>query len=71
MTTLRWQSSHFGKVLNIKNNKVNYSTCGSFASTEVRETFLKIMKEEEDVSAGVAAIRTLLTVIKNYKGIFL
>lgn len=27
------------------------------------------MREEEDVSAGVAAIRTLLTVIQNYKGI--
>lgn len=26
------------------------------------------MREEVDVSAGVAAIRTLLTVIENYKG---
>ncbi|CAB3235444.1 unnamed protein product [Arctia plantaginis] len=34
---------------------------------EVQEIFLKIMKEEEDVSAGVAAIRTLLLVIENYK----
>ncbi|CAG9133524.1 unnamed protein product [Plutella xylostella] len=34
---------------------------------EVQEIFLKIMREEEDVSAGVAAIRTLLTVIENYK----
>lgn len=35
---------------------------------EVQEIFLKILREEEDVSAGVAAIRTLLTVIENYKG---
>ncbi|KAH9631414.1 hypothetical protein HF086_014259, partial [Spodoptera exigua] len=34
---------------------------------EVQEIFLKILKEEEDVSAGVAAIRTLLSVIENYK----
>ncbi|XP_047998292.1 translation initiation factor eIF-2B subunit alpha isoform X2 [Leguminivora glycinivorella] len=34
---------------------------------EVQEIFLKILREEEDVSAGVAAIRTLLTVIKTYK----
>ncbi|CAK1579203.1 unnamed protein product [Parnassius mnemosyne] len=34
---------------------------------EVQEIFLKILREEEDVSAGVAAIRTLLTVIENYK----
>lgn len=34
----------------------------------MQEIFLKIMREEEDVSAGVAAIRTLLTVIENYKG---
>lgn len=40
-----------------------------FTFTEVQEIFLKIMREEEDVSAGVAAIRTLLTVIENYKGI--
>lgn len=39
-----------------------------FTFTEVQEIFLKIMKEEEDVSAGVAAIRTLLSVIENYKG---
>lgn len=36
--------------------------------TEVQDIFLKILREEEDVSAGVAAIRTLLTVIENYKG---
>ncbi|PZC76969.1 hypothetical protein B5X24_HaOG203919 [Helicoverpa armigera] len=34
---------------------------------EVQEIFLKILREEEDVSAGVAAIRTLLSVIENYK----
>ncbi|CAH2085653.1 unnamed protein product [Euphydryas editha] len=34
---------------------------------EVQEIFLKILREEEDVSAGVAAIKTLLTVIENYK----
>ncbi|XP_059053563.1 translation initiation factor eIF-2B subunit alpha [Achroia grisella] len=34
---------------------------------EVTDIFLKILKEEEDVSAGVAAIKTLLTVIENYK----
>ncbi|XP_026759695.2 translation initiation factor eIF-2B subunit alpha isoform X1 [Galleria mellonella] len=34
---------------------------------EVQDIFLKILKEEEDVSAGVAAIKTLLTVIENYK----
>ena len=35
----------------------------------MQEIFLKILKDEEDVSAGVAAIKTLLTVIENYKGI--
>ncbi|XP_072929303.1 translation initiation factor eIF2B subunit alpha [Epargyreus clarus] len=34
---------------------------------EVQDIFLKILREEEDVSAGVAAIKTLLTVIENYK----
>ncbi|KAG6441773.1 translation initiation factor eIF-2B subunit alpha [Manduca sexta] len=34
---------------------------------EVQNIFLKILKDEEDVSAGVAAIKTLLTVIENYK----
>lgn len=34
---------------------------------EVQDIFLKIMQEEEDISAGVAAIRTLLMVIENYK----
>ncbi|CAK1543920.1 unnamed protein product [Leptosia nina] len=34
---------------------------------EVQEIFLKILREEEDVSVGVAAIKTLLTVIENYK----
>ncbi|VVC94471.1 unnamed protein product [Leptidea sinapis] len=33
----------------------------------VQGIFLKILKEEEDVSVGVAAIKTLLTVIENYK----
>lgn len=37
--------------------------------TEVQNIFLKILRDEEDVSAGVAAIKTLLTVIENYKGI--
>ncbi|XP_049870807.1 translation initiation factor eIF-2B subunit alpha [Pectinophora gossypiella] len=36
-------------------------------SEEVKEIFLKILKEEEDVSAAVAAIKTLLTVIENYQ----
>lgn len=40
-----------------------------FFIPEVQEIFLKILREEEDVSAGVAAIRTLLTVIENYKGL--
>lgn len=39
-----------------------------FTFTEVQAIFLKILREEEDVSAGVAAIRTLLSVIENYKG---
>ncbi|XP_023943571.1 translation initiation factor eIF-2B subunit alpha [Bicyclus anynana] len=34
---------------------------------EVQEIFLKILEEEADVSAGVAAIKTLLTVIEKYK----
>ncbi|XP_028026177.1 translation initiation factor eIF-2B subunit alpha isoform X1 [Bombyx mandarina] len=34
---------------------------------EVQAIFMKILREEEDVSAGVAAIKTLLTVIENYK----
>ncbi|XP_053605764.1 translation initiation factor eIF2B subunit alpha [Plodia interpunctella] len=34
---------------------------------EVQNIFLNILREEEDVSAGVAAIKTLLTVIETYK----
>lgn len=34
---------------------------------EVQEIFLKILREEQDVSVGVAAIKTLLTVIEKYK----
>ncbi|XP_041968326.1 translation initiation factor eIF-2B subunit alpha [Aricia agestis] len=34
---------------------------------EAQDIFLKILKEEEDVSTAVAAIKTLLTVIENYK----
>lgn len=39
--------------------------------TEVQNIFLNILREEEDVSAGVAAIKTLLTVIETYKGNFI
>lgn len=35
---------------------------------EVQDIFLKILREEQDVSVGVAAIKTLLTVIEKYKG---
>ncbi|XP_026330285.1 translation initiation factor eIF-2B subunit alpha [Hyposmocoma kahamanoa] len=34
---------------------------------EVQEIFLKTLREEEDISAAIAAIKTLLTVIQNYK----
>lgn len=34
----------------------------------MQEIFLKILEEEADVSAGVAAVKTLLTVIENFKG---
>lgn len=36
---------------------------------EIQDIFLKILKEEEDISVGVAAIKTLLAVIEQYKGI--
>ncbi|KAI5646872.1 initiation factor 2 subunit family domain-containing protein [Phthorimaea operculella] len=36
-------------------------------SEEVQDIFLKILREEEDVSAAIAAIKTLLTVIENYQ----
>lgn len=47
---------------------VNFHILYILQFSEVQEIFLKILKEEEDVSAGVAAIRTLLSVIENYKG---
>lgn len=34
---------------------------------EVQEYFCKIIKEDEDISVGVAAIRTLMEVIKHSK----
>lgn len=34
----------------------------------MKEIFLKTLREEEDISAAIAAIKTLLTVIQNYKG---
>lgn len=34
---------------------------------EIRHYFCKIVKEEQDVSVGVAAIRTLMEIIKHYK----
>lgn len=35
--------------------------------TEVYEFFTKILKEEKEVSPGIAAIRTLLKVLENDK----
>lgn len=38
-----------------------------FLVPEIRRYFCKIVKEEQDVSVGVAAIRTLMEIIKHYK----
>lgn len=36
--------------------------------TEIQDIFLKILVNEEDISVGIAAIKTLLAVIDQYKG---
>lgn len=36
-------------------------------NTDIREYFCKILREEEDLSAGIAAIKTLLHVLENNK----
>lgn len=36
---------------------------------EIQDIFLKILENEEDISVGIAAIKTLLAVIEQYKGI--
>lgn len=38
---------------------------------EIEKHFLQILKEEQDVSAGIAAIRTLMEIIRHYNCKFL
>ncbi|KOB67758.1 EIF2B-alpha protein [Operophtera brumata] len=46
-------------------SRILYQYLSYFA--EIQDIFLKILKEEEDISVGVAAIKTLLAVIEQYK----
>lgn len=39
--------------------------CFSLCSIEIEDVFGGILEKEQDVSAGVAAIRTLLTVLEH------
>jgi len=39
--------------------------CFSFCLIEIEEVFGGILEKEQDVSAGIAAIRTLLTVLEH------
>lgn len=43
-------------------------TLQNFYFAEIQDYFLKILEQEKDVSAGVAAIRTLLKVLEQYNG---
>lgn len=56
--------------LNQEKIKMNTNTNTCDSVLEIQDIFLKILKNEEDISVGVAAIKTLLAVIEQYKGIF-
>lgn len=61
----------YSKNLHDKNVSISHQSSSkhSYFFAEIQDIFLKIIKKEEDISVGVAAIKTLLAVIEQYKGI--
>lgn len=50
-----------------KNKVNNYKMLFIFLFAEIKQYFCNILKKEEDVSAGIAAIKTLMKIITHYK----
>lgn len=49
-------------------NEINsYKILIIFLFVEIKQYFCNILQKEEDVSAGIAAIRTLMQIITQYK----